>query len=79
MRVKGIMNVTSNQEVDPISTMTVADVEIDVNELGLKGSPTKVKETRNKEFNANHDVRDGLDSLEAAKLIVAKLQERHIL
>ena len=73
------MNVTSNQEVDPISTMTVADVEIDVNELGLKGSPTKVKETRNKEFNANHDVRDGLDSLEAAKLIVAKLQERHIL
>ena len=36
MRVKGIMNVTSNQEVDPISTMTVADVEIDVNELGLK-------------------------------------------
>ena len=79
MRVKGILNVTSNQEVEPIVTMTVNDIDVDVKELGLKGSPTKVSETRNKEYNANHDVRDGLDSLEAAKLIVAKLQERHIL
>lgn len=79
MRVKGIMGITSAADEEPISVMTVADVEIDVNELGLKGSPTKVKETRNKEFSANHDVRDGLDSLEAAKLIVAKLQERHVL
>ena len=79
MRVKGIVNVTSNAEVEPIVTMTVADIDVDVSELGLKGSPTKVSETRNKEYNANHDVRDGLDSLEAARLIVAKLQERHIL
>lgn len=79
MRVKGIMNVTSACEEEPIVTMTAADVNVDLNELGLKGSPTKVKETRNKEFSANHDVRDGLDSREAAKLIVEKLQERHIL
>ena len=59
--------------------MTAAEINVDFAELGLKGSPTKVKETRNKEFNANHDVRDGLDSREAAKLIVAKLQERHII
>lgn len=79
MRVKGIMNVTSACEEEPIVTMTAADVNVDLNELGLKGSPTKVKETRNKEFSANHDVRVGLDSREAAKLIVEKLQERHIL
>lgn len=79
MRVKGIMNVTSACEEEPIVTMTAADVNVDLNELGLKGSPTKVKETRNKEFSANHDVRDGLDPREAAKLIVVKLQERHIL
>lgn len=79
MRVKGIMSVTSTSEVEPIVTMSAADVNVDPNELGLKGSPTKVKETRNKEFSANHDVRDGLDSREAAKLIVEKLQERHIL
>ena len=42
MRVKGIMNVTSTSEEEPIVTMTVADVNIDVNELGLKGSPTKI-------------------------------------
>ena len=79
MNVSGIINVTSNQEVEPIRTMTAAEINVDFAELGLKGSPTKVKETRNKEFNANHDVRDGLDSREAAKLIVAKLQERHII
>lgn len=78
MRVKGIMNVSANVE-EKINILTVNDVEVDIAQMGLKGSPTKVKETRNKEFSANHDVRDGLDSREAAKLIVEKLQERHIL
>lgn len=78
MRVKGIVEVSSNVDAK-ISVFTVNDVDVNIAEMGLKGSPTKVKETRNKEFNANHDVRDGLDSREAAKLIVAKLQERHIL
>ena len=79
MRVKGIIDVTSDMELGKIVTLTAADVEADLSELGLKGSPTKVAATRNKEYSANHDVRDGLDSLEAAKLIVAKLQERHVL
>lgn len=78
MRVSGIMNVTENLD-EAIKTMTAADINVDLAQLGLKGSPTKVKETRNKEYNANHDVRDGLDSKEAAKLIVEKLQERHII
>ena len=78
MRVKGIMDVTSHMD-EKLFTLTVSDVDVDPAEMGLKGSPTKVKETRNKEFSANHDVRDGLDSREAAKLIVQKLQERHIL
>ena len=78
MRVNGIMNVTTNEE-ELIKTMTVNDIDVDVKELGLKGSPTKVSETRNKEYNVNHDVREGLTSLEAAKLIVEKLQERHII
>jgi electron transfer flavoprotein beta subunit len=79
MRVRGIVDVTSNMDLGTIVTLTAADVEADLSELGLKGSPTKVAATRNKEYSANHDVRDGLDSLEAAKLIVAKLQERHVL
>lgn len=78
MRVSGIMNVTENLD-EAIKTMTAADINVDLAQLGLKGSPTKVKETRNKEYNANHDVRDGLDSKEAAKLIVEKLQERHVI
>ena len=78
MRVSGIMNVTENLD-EAIKTMTAADINVDLAQLGLKGSPTKVKETRNKEYSANHDVRDGLDSKEAAKLIVEKLQERHII
>ena len=72
------MNVTENLD-EAIKTMTAADINVDLAQLGLKGSPTKVKETRNKEYSANHDVRDGLDSKEAAKLIVEKLQERHII
>lgn len=79
MRVKGIVGVTSNNEVEPLVTLTANDINVDLTQMGLKGSPTKVSETRNKEYNANHDVRDGLDSLEAAKLIVEKLQERHLL
>ena len=78
MRVNGIINVTENVE-EKINVLTVNDVEVDITQMGLKGSPTKVKETRNKEFSANHDVHEGLDSREAAKLIVEKLQERHIL
>lgn len=78
MRVRGIMDVTSHID-EKLFTLTVNDVAVNPAEMGLKGSPTKVKETRNKEFSANHDVRDGLDSREAAKLIVQKLQERHIL
>ena len=78
MRVSGIMNVTENLD-EAIKTMTAADINVDLAQLGLKGSPTKVKETRNKEYSANHDVRDCLDSKEAAKLIVEKLQERHII
>ena len=78
MRVSGIMNVTENLD-EAIKTMTAADINVDLAQLGLKGSPTKVKETRNKEYSANHDVRDGLDPKEAAKLIVEKLQERHII
>lgn len=79
MRVKGILHVTSALEVEPIKVMTAADINVDLAELGLKGSPTKVKETRNKEYNANHDIRDNLSAQEAAKLIVEKLQERHII
>ena len=79
MNVKGIMSVTSATEEEPLSVMGFNDITVDANDMGLKGSPTRVKETRNKEFSANHDVRDNLDSREAAKLIVDKLVERHIL
>ena len=58
--------------------MDVSGVHLPLNELGLKGSPTKVKATYNKEYSSNHDLIDGLDAKEAANVIIQKLKERHI-
>lgn len=62
-----------------IKTMTFADLDIEADELGLKGSPTKVKKSFTKGVKAAGVKYDDLDEKEAAKVIVEKLKEKFII
>lgn len=55
-----------------IKVVTYADLNLDLNTIGLKGSPTKVKKTFTKEIHQNKDVLH-LDSRDAARKIFETL------
>lgn len=61
-----------------VKVWTRADVEVDDNRIGLKGSPTKVKKSFTKSPKAAGTVLN-LDPQESAKSIVEKLKEKHII
>ena len=61
---------------DQIKVMSAADIDVDVAELGLKGSPTKVKKSMTKEVKgAGEIVREAPKN--AAYYVVGKLKEKH--
>lgn len=61
---------------DEIKVMTAADIDVPVEELGLKGSPTKVKKSMTKEVKgAGELVKEA--PKEAATYVLGKLKEKH--
>jgi electron transfer flavoprotein beta subunit len=61
---------------DQIKVMTADDIDVDKAELGLKGSPTKVKKSMTKEVKgAGEIVRESPKN--AAYYVVGKLKEKH--
>lgn len=58
-----------------IPTWTSEDFDVDLNEVGIKGSPTKVKTTFNKELTASTNCLT-LDPVSAAQLIVEQLKQK---
>jgi len=61
---------------DQIKVMSADDIDVDKDELGLKGSPTKVKKSMTKEVKgAGEIVRESPKN--AAYYVVGKLKEKH--
>lgn len=59
-----------------ITIWSADDIEVDKAELGLKGSPTKVKKSMTKELKGAGELVQETPA-EAAKYVLAKLKERH--
>lgn len=60
-----------------IKTMTFNDLDVDINEMGLKGSPTKVKKTFTRGPKGQGE-KVSLPPIDAASLIASKLKEKHL-
>ena len=65
------------QDEKEIGIITFNDIEVDPAEIGLKGSPTKVKSTATKQFDKTIETLE-LDPESAAKAIVDALKSRHL-
>lgn len=61
-----------------VKIMTLQDIEVDLDNIGLKGSPTKVKKSFTKGAKQAGKVYT-LETQEAAELIVEKMKEKFIL
>lgn len=69
----GLIFDTANKEV---KIMTAADLDVEANEIGLNGSPTKVKKSMTKEAKgAGEIVKDSVP--EAVSYVLSKLKEKH--
>lgn len=66
------------QDEKEIGLITFADLDLDKANIGLGGSPTKVKSTATKQFNKTIETLE-LDPESAAKAIVDALKERHLI
>ena len=75
MNVAGVYDAYKKE----VKIMTFDDLDIDKEEIGLKGSPTRVKKSFTKGAKAAGKVYADLDANEAAKLIVEKLKEKFII
>lgn len=64
---------TANKE---IQIWSADDIDVNKEELGLKGSPTKVKKTMTKETKGVGEIINEVPQ-EAAKYVLAKLKEKH--
>ena len=74
-RYMNIADIFSTSD-DQIKVMTADDIDVDKAELGLKGSPTKVKKSMTKEVKgAGEIVRESPKN--AAYYVVGKLKEKH--
>lgn len=61
-----------------ITTWTLADITVDEKNIGLKGSPTKVRKTFTKEATQKADLFEG-SAAEAGKLIADELAKRNLI
>jgi electron transfer flavoprotein beta subunit len=75
MRVSGIFD---SYREDKVEIWSVNDIEVDHSNLGLKGSPTKVKKSFTKGAKTAGKIFD-VEAKEAAKIIVDKLKEKYII
>ena len=66
------------QDEKEVGFITFADLEINKEDIGLGGSPTKVKSTATKQFDKTIETLE-LDPESAAKAIVDALKERHLI
>lgn len=66
------------QDEKEIGIITFADLDLDKADIGLGGSPTKVKSTATKQFNKTIETLE-LDPESAAKAIADALKERHLI
>lgn len=67
-----------NQDEKEVGVITLADLEINTADIGLGGSPTKVKSTATKQFDKTIEMLE-LDAEQAAKVIVDALTQRHLI
>ncbi|MBO5328495.1 MAG: electron transfer flavoprotein subunit beta/FixA family protein [Clostridia bacterium] len=67
-----------NQDEKEVGKITFADIEVNPADIGLKGSPTKVKSTATKQFDKTIETLE-LDAESAAKAIVDALKQRHLI
>ena len=61
---------------DQIKIMTADDIDVDKSELGLKGSPTKVKKSMTKEVKGAGELVNK-PAKEAVEYVLSKLKEKH--
>ena len=74
-RYMNVGNIFATNDND-IKVMSAEDIDVDKSELGLKGSPTKVKKSMTKEVKgAGELVKEG--PKEAAAYVFGKLKEKH--
>ena len=74
-RYMNVGNIFATSDND-IKVMSADDIDVDKSELGLKGSPTKVKKSMTKEVKgAGELVKEG--PKEAAAYVLGKLKEKH--
>lgn len=66
------------QDEKEIGIITFADLDLNKEDIGLGGSPTKVKSTATKQFDKTIETLE-LDPESAAKAIVDALKERHLI
>jgi electron transfer flavoprotein beta subunit len=76
MNVARLIDVYRNKQ---INVWTAEKTNTPAEKLGLKGSPTQVKESFGKQLKAAGTVMDNLDPQEAAKVIAKTLAEKHYL
>jgi len=67
-----------SQDDKEVGIITFADIEVNPADIGLKGSPTKVKSTATKQFDKTIETFE-LDAEQAAKAIVDALSQRHLI
>lgn len=67
-----------DQDSKEVGKLTFADLDVAKENIGLTGSPTKVKSTATKQFDKTIETLE-LDAEEAAKTIVAALRQRHLI
>lgn len=78
MSVAGIYDAYREKEVQQWTLADIAE-NIDVAQIGLKGSPTRVKESFTKQAKSAGTLYDNISADEAVAIIVEKLAERHII
>ena len=61
---------------DEIKVMGAADIDVPVEELGLKGSPTKVKKSMTKEVKGEGELVKQ-EPKDAVTYVLGKLKEKH--
>lgn len=62
-----------------VKVWTLNDINVDTANIGLKGSPTKVKKSFTKQAKQAGKVYNNLDAMEAADVIINALQEKFII
>lgn len=72
----GIFDAYREKEV---KLVTLKDITVDLNNIGLKGSPTKVKKSFTKQAKQAGTVYNNVDADEASSILVNALQEKHII